>query len=110
MKNVKVLLLAFAFTFGTLALFAFETTPDIPVKEIRSQIIELFDTPEFYVAEDINVQIKFSFDSEGKIVILSVDSKDPEILKYVRKSMNHKVIYTPGETDRVFTMPLRITK
>ena len=108
MKNLKVLALALVFTTGSL--FAVEIVPDIPVKEIRSQIVDLFHAPEFTFQDDLTVNIVFTFNSEGKIVVLSVDSKDPDVLNYVRKNLNSKTIDTPGEMNRVFTMPLRLTK
>lgn len=108
MKNLKLLSIALFIT--TSSLFAMEIVPDIPVKEIRTQVVELFHTPEFVVSEEINVNITFTFSTEGEIVVLKVDSKDPEVLKYVRKYMNHKMIDTPGEPNRIFYLPLRISE
>lgn len=109
MKNLKVL--SIALFIATSSLFASEIVPDIPVKEIRTQVVELFDeVPDFYVEEDVLVNIEFTFSSEGDIVVLNVDSKNREILKYVRNYMNHKYIDTPGEPNRLFTLPLRIAK
>ena len=108
MKKLKVLALALVITTGSL--FAAEIVPDIPVKEIRSQIVDLFHAPEFTLNEELKINIVFTFNSEGKIVVLSVDSKDSDVLDYVRKNLNNKAIDTPGEMNRVFTMPLRLTK
>jgi len=108
MKKLKVLALALVITTGSL--FAAEIVPDIPVKEIRSQIVDLFHAPEFTLNEELKINIVFTFNSEGKIVVLSVDSKDSDVLDYVRKNLNNKTIDTPGEMNRVFTMPLRLTK
>ena len=92
MKNLKVFALALVITTGSL--FASEIVPDIPVKEIRTQIVDLFHAPEFTFQDDLTVNIVFTFNSEGKIVVLSVDSKDPDVLNYVRKNLNHKVFLT----------------
>ena len=108
MKNLKVFALALVITTGSL--FASEIVPDIPVKEIRTQIVDLFHAPEFTLNEELKINIVFTFNSEGKIVVLSVDSKDSDVLDYVRKNLNNKTIDTPGEMNRVFTMPLRLTK
>lgn len=107
MRNLKVL--PIALLIATSSLFATEIVPDIPVKEIRSQVADLFKTPDFKIAEETTVTILFTFSSGGDIVVLKIGSKDPDILEYVRKSMSHKTIQTPGEENRVFTMPLRIT-
>jgi len=108
MKNLKVL--SIALLIATTSLFATEIVPDIPVKEIRVQVADLFETPEFYLDEDTIVNILFTFSSAGDIVVLKVDSTDKEVLKYVSKYMNHKMIQTPGEVNRIFTLPLRINK
>jgi hypothetical protein len=107
----KFNLLALALSIGTMSLFATTTTnevPDIPVKVIATQVASLFTTPNFSIEEDLSVNILFTFDSEGKIVVLRVDSKDKDVLKYVYETMNHKTVVTPGEVNRVFKLPLKI--
>ena len=108
----KFNLLALALAIGTMSLFATTTNEvlDIPVKQIGSQISSLFSAPDFNVDQDLTVNILFTFDSEGKIVVLKVDSKDKEVLKYVNETLNHKTIETPGEMNRVFTLPLKIAR
>jgi len=108
MRNLKVL--PIALLIATSSLFATEIAPDIPVKQIRTQVADLFQAPEFNLDEDTIVNILFTFSSEGDIVVLKVDSTDKEVLNYVSKYMNHKMIQTPGEVNRVFTLPLRINK
>ena len=108
MKKFKLLALALAV--GTMSLFATTTNevPDIPAKQIGSQISSLFAAPDFSVEKDLTVNILLTFDSEGKIVVLRVDSQDKDVLNYVNETLNHKTIETPGELNRVFTLPLRI--
>ncbi len=107
----KFNLLALALAIGTMSLFATTNeVPDIPAKVIANQITSLFTTPNFAVEEDISVNVLFTFDSEGKIVILKVDSKDKDVLNYVNECMNHRTIDIPGEMNRVFTLPLKIVR
>lgn len=108
MKNLKII--AIAFIISTSSLFAAEIVPDIPVKDIRSQVVDLLSDPEFRVAEELVVNVVFTFSSEGDIVVLKVDSKNPDVIQYIRDHINHKMIATPGEPNREFTLPLRITK
>ena len=110
MKNLKFL--ALALVIGTSSLFASTVElPDVPVKQISMQISELFTvTPDFAVSEDIKINVIFTFNSEGEVIVLKVDSKDKDILDYIRKTLNHRMIDTPGEMNRVFTMPLIIEK
>lgn len=107
MKKLK--LLALAFVIGTASLFAFETG-DIegPEKEIRNQIVQLLDSPNFVVNEEMKVVLKFTFNSEGEIVVLCAGCKDQEIVKFIRENLNHKKFANPGERDKIYTIPLTI--
>jgi len=106
----KFKLLALAFVFGTMSVFASnELIPeDVPAKVIRNQIVKLLATPNFAVEAETQIAISFTFNSEGEIVVLSVNSRDKHILNYVRKNINGKVIDMPGEKDKLYTMPLKI--
>jgi len=42
-------------------------------------------------------------------VVLGVDSKNSDVLKYIRKNLNYKKIENPGERDKLYTMPLKLT-
>ena len=107
MKKFK--LLALAFVIGTAGLFATELENPTPKKEIRTQIVKLLKTPRFAVPNDIDFTVTFTFSSEGELVVLDVDSKNRDVLKYVRKSLNYKKIQNPGVRDRMYTMPLKLT-
>ncbi len=108
MKNLKVL--PIALLIATTSLFATEIVPDIPAKDIRVQVADLLNSPDFSLDESVTVNVMFTFSSEGDIVLLKVDSTDQNIVKYISKNLNHKMIATPGEVNRVFTLPLRINK
>lgn len=108
MKNLKVT--AIALLISTSCLFAADIVPDIPAKTIRHQVVELFDSPDFNVDSETVVHITFTFNTEGEIIVLKVDSKNSDVLRYVRKYMNHKKVEIPGEPNREFVIPLRIQK
>lgn len=108
MKNLKIF--AIALIISTSSLFAAEIVPDIPAKDIRSQVVELLANPEFQINEELVVNVVFTFSSEGDIIVLKIDSTNPNVKQYIRDHINHKMIATPGEPNREFTLPLRITK
>jgi len=107
MKKIK--LFALAFVIGTAGLFATELVNPTPKKEIRTQIVKLLKTPRFAVPNDIELTVTFTFSSEGELVVLDVDSNNRDVLKYVRKHMNYKKIQNPGERDKMYTMPIKLT-
>jgi len=105
----KFKLLALALVIGTASLFAVNTDkPENPSKEIRNEIVKLLQSPEFVVENDMNVVLKFTFNSEGEIVVLCAGCKDKKIVDYIRKNLNYKQFNTPGERDKIYTIPLKI--
>jgi hypothetical protein len=112
----KFNLLALALAIGTMSLFATTNeVPDIPVKVIGNQVSDLFKTPNFNIEKDCNLKIIFTFNSEGEILVhrvYSIDKNkiDKEVLDYIYKTMDHKMIQYPGELNRAFTLPLKIKR
>lgn len=106
MKNLKIITIAFIII--TSSLFAKDIVPDVPVKEIRTQVIDLFETPNFSINKELTVNVLFTFSSEGDIIVLKIDSIDPKVIKYISSQMNHKMIATPGEPNREFILPVHI--
>jgi hypothetical protein len=104
------MLVALALVIGTTTLFANNVNPDNSTNEIRNQIVALMDAPNFNINQEITVTITFTFSSAGEIVVLNVDSKDSDVLNYVRKNLNQKVISNPGEKFKHYTIPLTIRK
>lgn len=107
----KFKLLALALVIGTASLFAANAADsDVPKEEIRSQIIELLTAPDFLISREMTVNITFTFSSEGEIVVLNVDSKNHDVLNFIRKNLNYQKIDNPGERDKIYSMPLKIAK
>jgi len=109
MKNLKVL--ALAFVIGTVSVFA-KTNGilDVPVKQIGTQVAELFKNPDFVVEKEMIVNVIFTFNEEGKIVVLHIASKDKAIKKYVTRTLANRTIQTPGEVNRAFNIPVSIKR
>lgn len=82
--------------------------PKTAKKEIRSQIVDLLTDADFIVSQEMNVELTFTFSSEGEIVVLSVNSKNRDVLNYIRKNINYKQIENPGVRDKIYTMPLKV--
>jgi len=104
----KLMLTALALVIATTTLFANNVNPDNSTKEMRNQIVTLMDAPNFEIHQEIKVTITFTFSSAGEIVVLNVDSKDSDVLNYIRKNLNQKVISNPGEKFKHYTMPFTL--
>jgi len=107
MKKLKLFTLALLI--GTVGLFASEIENSVtPKDDIRGEIAELLKSPDFTLEKDINVTITFTFSSEGELVVLGVNSKNSDVLNYIRKNLNYKKIENPGKRDKIYTMPLKL--
>ena len=107
MKKFK--LMALAFVLGTASLFAANgDNLKEPTKKIRTQIENLLQSSVENIDSEMTVNITFTFSSEGEIVVLNVDTKNKDILNYIRENLNYKKVESPGERDKHYTMPLKI--
>lgn len=107
MKKLK--LLALALFIGTTGLFASETSiNDIENPNIEAQIENLLSHTDVSFDTPFVVQIKFTFTSNGKIVVVEVDSKNRDVLNYIRKNLNGKAIKNPGEKDKMYRISLKL--
>jgi len=104
----KFRLLAIALVLGTASLFANTINPEVSRDEIRKQIIELVGQSKVSVNDVTTVNVTFTFSSEGEIVVLKVDSKDEQVLSFVRENLNSKKLEKPARANRYFTMPISI--
>ena len=89
MKKIKFLALAMLISTVGLSASQLENT-NISKDKMQVQIVELLKTPNFKVSTDININIKFTFGLEGEIIVLSVDSRNPDVLNYIQKNINYK--------------------
>jgi hypothetical protein len=105
----KFQLLALALVIGVTSVFAtpVESSKDFKTA-LRNEIVKLLQSPEFVLTEEINVTLKFTFSSEGEIVILCPGCENKEVVKYIRENLNYKKFKTPGEQDKIYTIPLKL--
>ena len=104
MKTLK--LFTVAFLLGMTTLIASENIED--VKEIRNQVVDLFDNAKFETDKDFKVDFTFTFNQKGEIVVLTVDSSRQDIRDYIRKNVNYKKIQNPGIQNQKYRMPIKV--
>jgi hypothetical protein len=105
----KFKLLAIVLVMGVTSLFANSNIdPDVSKDEIRKQIIELVDNTTIVFEKEIIVYVTFTFNTEGEIIVLNVNSKDKDVLSFIRKNLNNKKLEKPGRVNREYTLPINI--
>lgn len=87
MRNLKLFTLALLI--GTTSLFAFNNSN---VDELKNQEFSILETSDFAGEKEPNVKLTFSVNSNSDIVVLNVNSKNKDVLNFVRKKLNGKKI------------------
>ncbi len=111
MKKLTILLVAFLL--GSTQIFAFNDNPTNAAQQLRNQIAVLLESPEILVENDaLNAEIEFTLNSEGEIVVLSVDTKENIVKNYVKSRLNYKKIDSKisNINSKIFRISLKILK
>ncbi|PKP13615.1 MAG: hypothetical protein CVU08_04455 [Bacteroidetes bacterium HGW-Bacteroidetes-3] len=92
----KLNLLALAFVLGTLSLFATNISTDYPIiKDVKPPAkklisdLTILDSGILYNKE-INLKITSAYNSEGKLVILDMQSENEDVLMSILETLNNK--------------------
>jgi hypothetical protein len=95
MKKFKLLVLAFVI--GTMNLFATNFSPDYPIiKDIKPPVKKLLsdttilDSRILLYNKKIDLKITSTHNSEGKLVILDIQSENDDVLMSILETMNNK--------------------
>ncbi|NLP57308.1 hypothetical protein [Lutibacter sp. B1] len=104
----KLQLMALALVLGTMSLFANNETPEVSKDEIRKQIVELVQASEPQFTNETIVKLTFTFSSEGEIVVLGMDSKNKEVIEFVKENLNYKKIENPGKQNKKYTLSINV--
>ncbi len=106
MRNLK--LFTVAFLIGMSGLFASEINEEDRNKEIRKEVVTLFNDAKFETKTNFKVNFSFTFNRNGEIVVLDVDSARKDIKNYLRNNVNSKKIPTPGIENHVYKMCINV--
>ena len=105
----KFRLLAIALVIGTGSLFANSITSlEVSKEEIRQQIVELTQNTQNTIDSEFTINFSFTFNTSGEIVVQKINSKDKEVLAFIRENINHKKLENPGKAHKKFTMSIVI--
>ncbi len=107
MNTIKTLVLAMLITFSS-QVSAFTTIPGDDIKTISQQIETFLNNSEMIIYDEIIVTIKFKLNENNKIVIISNDSDNYEITKFIKSTLNLKELSIDKKSNkRFFSVPIR---
>ena len=105
MNTIKTILFATLITFSS-QISASTPIPVDDLKTVSQQIQTFLNNSELHINDEVIVTVKFMLDENNKITVISNDSDDYEISKFIRTSLNlkelsidedsnHKTYYVP---------------
>lgn len=109
-------LLVFVFTvMMTVSSFANDVNPttskeDVK-KEIRTKIVELLGAVDFSFDKNLTTTVDLMINRKGQVVVLDVNSENPNVVNYVTRKLNYKtIVKNLNKSVKIYKMPLRIIK
>ncbi len=81
-----------------------------PIEGISEQITKMLSENSFSEGEcNSTAQVRFTFNEEGEIVVLSVETESKNLERFVKSRLNYKKIKISNvEEGELFTIPVRI--
>ncbi|WP_394749860.1 hypothetical protein [Spongiimicrobium salis] len=81
-------------------------------RQLAAQIGALLESNNFIVEEhDVTANVKFTLNSDQEIVVLSVDSEDESLVKFVKGRLNYQKVKTENFREgKMYTVPVRMTE
>ncbi|NER14142.1 hypothetical protein GWK08_11870 [Leptobacterium flavescens] len=107
-KLILVVLIAVLGTANTFASVPVET----PAQKLRSEIIKLLDAPRINLEKEETIaNIEFTLNSKNEIVVLSVESDNSQVERYVKNELNYQKVNGGIESrKKLFKLQLKIMK
>ncbi len=103
-------------TLAIIALFTFSNVlandinkVDEPKTELSRQIHTLLEENPFEIQNDLEANVRLTFNQAGEIVILSIDADNAELASFVKGRLNYtKVDFSAGVEGKVYTLPVKV--
>lgn len=110
MKNVSVILVAFALLFGTsISTAAVVTEKEGDKVSISQEIASLLQNLEIELEEDLRSNVTFMINSEHEIVVLTVDSENEVVEQFIKSRLNYEKLENDLTPGKEYVVPVRIT-
>ncbi|RNC89511.1 MAG: hypothetical protein ED555_08520 [Allomuricauda sp.] len=109
MRKISLVLFA-ALLFVSGNVLANNPNPEAPTKALSTQIQKMLNRNSFGEAyEGAHAQVRFTFNKEGEIVVLSVDTENSNLEGFVKGKLNYKKVQAENITEgKMYTVSVRI--
>tara|TARA_R110002126_G_scaffold67779_8_gene171558 strand:+ start:1971 stop:2306 length:336 start_codon:yes stop_codon:yes gene_type:complete len=109
MRKLSLVVVA-AMLLATGNVLANDVKGENPTKNLSIQISEMLSENNFSeMHKDLTAQVRFTLNSDGEIVVLSVNTKFDKMESFVKSKLNYqKVNLAEVEEGKVYTIPVRV--
>ncbi len=107
MKTIKSIMLAVVLLVGT-TLSANNFVDKKKPSTVTEEIGYLLENPSFEVVKDINASAMIMLNDDGEIVVLSVDTENRVIERFVKSRLNYQKLQNKLETGKKFKVPIKL--
>jgi hypothetical protein len=108
MNTIKTLVLVTLISFSS-QISAFTGTPANDIKPVSQQVQRFLNIDsELRIYDDIIVIVKFNLNANNEIIIISDDSGNREITRFIKTSLNLKELSLDTKSDnKIYAVPVR---
>ena len=111
MKNLKVLVLVVAIAFSSVVSANTNPIKDLEPVSISKSVGKLLKNPDFQLDQEVNAVVDIFINNDNEIVVLSVDTDNEKVEKYIKNRLNYKkVSNTAFGTKKSFKVPVKMVK
>ncbi|MEH6537747.1 MAG: hypothetical protein V7719_15205 [Psychroserpens sp.] len=107
MNTIKTLVLVALITFSS-QVTAFTGTPGDELRPISQQIQTFLNYSEMVIHDDIIVTVKFKLNENNEIIVISNDSENIQLTKFIKKRLNQKELSIDKKSNKSsYSVPIR---
>ena len=115
MKSLKLFVAIFSLSILATTSINANNSNTEPTKEknpLRTEIINLIGNEiPIDIKKTINTEISFTFNNNNELIVIDVDSKNEQLISYIKSKLNYKKINMKNvKKKEVYTLPLRVNK
>jgi len=109
MRKLSLVVVA-AMLLATGNVLANDTRGENPTKSLSSQISAMLSENNFSEEQiDLTAQVRFTLNTDGEIVVLSVSTDFEKMESFVKNKLNYqKVNLNSVEEGKIYTIPVRV--
>ncbi len=75
---------------------------------VTEEIGYLLEAPSFEITKEINTTAVIMFNEDGEIVVLSVDTDNRVVEKFVKSRLNYRKLYNKLDEGKQYKVPIRL--